>query len=280
MKIKEVCKKTGLTEKAVRYYVESGLVTPEEYTQRGRTFREYSEEDAEALRNVSILRHIGLSVEEIRSADSGSAEKVMEGFLRDLGSEVEQKQKLLAALEAEDWSKAEDAAGLARIIGQATRAEPAQPDFSRFNDSTEYTDDLRAFEERSFEREQQYRRGARAGLIVTAALLFGSVMALTNLIGILLFVAASLAAIGLRSDYIGFYRLMCLTGGVADGIAFGRTFAGLDDKNIAAQLFSSGKAESGLLPCLLCLGAVIALLGSLAMLLTNKPLIEYLGDRR
>ncbi|MBQ7186572.1 MAG: MerR family transcriptional regulator [Ruminococcus sp.] len=280
MKIKEVCRKTGLTEKAVRYYVESGLVTPEEYTQRGRTFREYSEEDAEALRNVSTLRHIGLSVEEIRSADSGGAARVMEGFLRDLGSEVERKQKLLDALSRADWTDTRDAAGLAKVIEAATRAEPAPPDFSRFNDSEEYSDDLRAFEERSFKREQHQRRGARAGLIVTAALLFGSVMALTNLIGILLFAIAALAAIGLGSDYLGFYRLMCITGAIADGIGFGRSLGDLENGGLLMQIFSSGRAEPGVTPCILYLGATAALLGSLAMLMTNKALIDYLIDRR
>ena len=279
MKIKEVCRKTGLTEKAVRYYVESGLVTPEEYTQRGRTFREYSEEDAQALRSISTLRRIGLSVEEIRKADSGGAAQVMEGFLRELGTEVERKQKLLASLSGIDWSDTKDAAGLAGTICDATRAEPAPPDFSRFNDSSEYSDDLRAFEGRSFRQEQHRRRGARAGLIVTAALLFGSVMALTNLIGVLLFITAALAAIGLGSDYLGFYRLMCVTGAVADGIGFGRALAELKNGDLITQIFSSVKAEPGVIPCIFYLGAAAALLGSLAMLMTNRPLIDYLTDR-
>ena len=279
MKIKEVCRKTGLTEKAVRYYVESGLVTPEEYTMRGRTFREYSDEDAEALRSVSTLRRIGLSVDEIRTADRGGAAQVMEGFLQQLGSEVERKQKLLSSLSEADWSDTKNAADLARMIGEATKAEPAPPDFSRFNNSAEYYDDLRAFEERSYEREQHRRRGARAGLIVTAALLFGSVMALTKLIGLLIFIAAAVAAIGLGSDYLGFYRLMCLTGAVTDGICFGLSLSELKNGGLIMQMFSSMKAEPGVMPCLLYLGAAAALLGSFAMLMTNKALTDYLKDR-
>ena len=84
---------------------------------RGRTFREYSDEDAEALRSVSTLRRIGLSVEEIRTADRGGAAQVMEGFLRELGSEVERKQKLLSSLSEADWSDTKNAADLARMIG-------------------------------------------------------------------------------------------------------------------------------------------------------------------
>ena len=58
LKIKEVCRKTGLTEKAIRYYVENGLIAPDEYYQRGRTYREYSDEDIEALKNISTQKKI------------------------------------------------------------------------------------------------------------------------------------------------------------------------------------------------------------------------------
>ena len=38
MKMKEVCKRTGLTERAVRFYVAEGLVAPESQNVRGRTY--------------------------------------------------------------------------------------------------------------------------------------------------------------------------------------------------------------------------------------------------
>lgn len=46
MKIKTVCETTGLTDRAVRFYVEKGLIEPESYGLNGRKneqFRSVSE---------------------------------------------------------------------------------------------------------------------------------------------------------------------------------------------------------------------------------------------
>ena len=43
MTIKEVCKKTNLTAKAVRYYEEEGLLKPERI--EDNSYRNYTEED-------------------------------------------------------------------------------------------------------------------------------------------------------------------------------------------------------------------------------------------
>lgn len=63
MKIKEVCIKTGVTEKTVRYYIDCGLLSPPEYNVRGRTYREYENSDIEDLKNILALRNIGMSIE-------------------------------------------------------------------------------------------------------------------------------------------------------------------------------------------------------------------------
>ncbi len=71
MKIKEVSEKTNLTEKAIRLYIENGLVTPsfnETYT--GRRNVEFSEENVEALKCISILRKAGFSIGEIKLMQS------------------------------------------------------------------------------------------------------------------------------------------------------------------------------------------------------------------
>ena len=38
MKMKEICERSGLTERAVRLYCERGLVHPEKYSERGREY--------------------------------------------------------------------------------------------------------------------------------------------------------------------------------------------------------------------------------------------------
>ncbi|MBQ1893807.1 MAG: MerR family transcriptional regulator, partial [Clostridia bacterium] len=67
MKIKAVCEATGLSDRAVRYYIEEGLISPsfsENYLGR-RTF-DFSGEDVRALERIAVLRRYDFSVDEIR----------------------------------------------------------------------------------------------------------------------------------------------------------------------------------------------------------------------
>lgn len=72
MKIKEVCQRTGLTERTVRFYVEKGLAAPDCTYQNGREYREYSLEDVTRLEQVAVLRRAGFSIEEIASMQHSS----------------------------------------------------------------------------------------------------------------------------------------------------------------------------------------------------------------
>lgn len=66
MKMKQVLEATGLTEKAVRLYIEHGLVCPE--TEQGlhnRSF-EFSGDDVKQLQTIAVLRNAGLSMADIR----------------------------------------------------------------------------------------------------------------------------------------------------------------------------------------------------------------------
>lgn len=66
MKMKEVLETTGLTEKAVRLYIEHGLVKPEiDQGLHNRSF-EFSREDVKKLSTISVLRNAGLSIADIR----------------------------------------------------------------------------------------------------------------------------------------------------------------------------------------------------------------------
>lgn len=59
----EIQKKTGLTRKAIEYYEDKGLIRPD---RDSNGYRIYSEEDLERLEKISILRKIGVSVEDIK----------------------------------------------------------------------------------------------------------------------------------------------------------------------------------------------------------------------
>ena len=66
MKIKNVCECTGLTDRTIRYYIEENLISPE-YTQsyNGRRTFEFSSEDVELLKQISVLRTFNFTIEEI-----------------------------------------------------------------------------------------------------------------------------------------------------------------------------------------------------------------------
>ena len=68
MKIKEVCKRTGLTDKAIRTYISEGLISPsfsENY--EGRKSYSFSENDITNLKKIIIYRRAGLSLSVIKS---------------------------------------------------------------------------------------------------------------------------------------------------------------------------------------------------------------------
>lgn len=67
MKMKEVCTATGLTERAVRFYVQEQLVIPQSQRRGGRTWLDFSPADVDRLRAIAVLRKAGFTVEEIRS---------------------------------------------------------------------------------------------------------------------------------------------------------------------------------------------------------------------
>lgn len=67
MRIKEICEKSGLTDRTVRYYIEEKLLDPY-YTENylGRKSFDFSEDDLARLKDIATLRAFGFSVEEIR----------------------------------------------------------------------------------------------------------------------------------------------------------------------------------------------------------------------
>ena len=65
MKIGEVSKRTGLTEKAIRVYVDNGLVTPNVEQTTHRNSYDFTEEHVKELERISIFRKAGFSIFEI-----------------------------------------------------------------------------------------------------------------------------------------------------------------------------------------------------------------------
>ena len=135
MKIKEICEKTGLTERAVRLYLERGLLHPASQRRQGRTYREYGEEDLARLQQIAALRSRGFSLEEIAPLlDGGDADAILASRIAQLKEEAgraAENADALGQLAGKGW---QDGASLAQAIrrqGCPKTCADAEPDFGR-----------------------------------------------------------------------------------------------------------------------------------------------------
>ena len=99
MKIKEVCERTGLTRRAVRFYEEKGLISPE--IREENEYRDYTETDVRRLQLVARLRGYRFSVEEIRRLleRPQETEAVFAAHRQELADEQEEGAAILESLE-------------------------------------------------------------------------------------------------------------------------------------------------------------------------------------
>ena len=101
MKIKEVIAKTDLTDRAIRLYIENGLVHPrftENYN--GRKNIDFTEDDLKTLQNIATLRKADFSIAEIKSITEGSqnCKSVLEEFIKSKSDKIENDTKIVKAL--------------------------------------------------------------------------------------------------------------------------------------------------------------------------------------
>ena len=102
MKMKEVITETGLTDRAIRLYIENGLVAPscsENYA--GRKNIEFTDDDVVKLRNIATLRKAGFSIGEIKLMLSGKASCriTLEEFIAKTSERIESDTEILQKLE-------------------------------------------------------------------------------------------------------------------------------------------------------------------------------------
>lgn len=103
MMIHEVLKKTSLTRKAVEYYIDQGLITPQAQENGYRTF---SEEDVSRLEQIAAYRKLGASVAQIREILSGNEKATLDKLLmqKTLDAQREQKKRELLSMLAHGHS--------------------------------------------------------------------------------------------------------------------------------------------------------------------------------
>lgn len=105
MKINEVESLVGITKKNIRFYEEQGLLSPRRNSENG--YRDYGEAEVKILRQIKLMRKLGLPIEEIRQMQSGAL-TLADGMRRHLVSlererrNIEQASVLCAALQDRD----------------------------------------------------------------------------------------------------------------------------------------------------------------------------------
>lgn len=101
MRIKDVCKATGMTDKAVRFYISSGLISPV-YTENysGRKNFSFCEQDIELLNKIALLRKFNFSVNDIKEMleDNGSITPILENHISDTKNNAQETSMILSNL--------------------------------------------------------------------------------------------------------------------------------------------------------------------------------------
>ena len=166
MKMKEVCARSGLTEKAVRLYCERGLVHPEKYWERGREYLVFSDHNLRELSVICELRHADFSLDEI-AIMLEHPEKSGEVLAGWRGRVAEQNQRLTRAKQKlEDISVHEtlSAERVAELLGAKVAAHGAAPytgeTFAEFCERapspTDFSEEMQLISQRE---EQRMARG-------------------------------------------------------------------------------------------------------------------------
>ena len=91
MKLNEVEALVGITKKNIRFYEAEGLLSPQRNRENG--YRTYSDEDVAVLRQIKLLRKLGLPLSEIRSIQQGTI-TLDDGLRRHLVVLERQKENL------------------------------------------------------------------------------------------------------------------------------------------------------------------------------------------
>ena len=102
VRIKEAAAMSALTERAVRFYEECGLISPVTVNKNGRDFREYSADDVERLKVISSLRRALFTVDEIKTMleSPESIKDILEENRRRVREDFEQLSFLVGRLDA------------------------------------------------------------------------------------------------------------------------------------------------------------------------------------
>ncbi len=103
MKIKEVIKETGLTDRAIRLYIENDLVKPEcDENYNGRKSIVFSETDVANLKNIALLRKADFSIQEIKALQMGgeTAQQTVKDYIKRTNEKIQFNTEIIEKIGA------------------------------------------------------------------------------------------------------------------------------------------------------------------------------------
>ena len=121
MKLKEVCESTGLSRKTIRLYEEKGLLVPQMERRNGRDYREYTQADVDALREIATLRRAWFTMDEIARMQQNpeTIGEIFPQYLQWLEKQKTTLESLLKAAKDVDPSKIQSVSELSEKMREA-----------------------------------------------------------------------------------------------------------------------------------------------------------------
>ena len=94
--LREVCKTTGVSRRAVQGYEQAGLVTPTGRNERGYLL--YNKSEQEKIRQIKFFQEMGFSIREIKELSEAPKQVVKNAIERKidmLWQEIDRKEKII-----------------------------------------------------------------------------------------------------------------------------------------------------------------------------------------
>lgn len=130
LRIKEVCKKTGLTDKAVRLYINNELIHPNyQEGYNGRRNYDFSEYDVSLLKKIALLRRYNFPIQTIKEMldDNDCISEVLENHLFNTKQTLAESSMVLTNLNNAQNSSVSNLDELCDVLSQ--NLEPNEFDF-------------------------------------------------------------------------------------------------------------------------------------------------------
>lgn len=126
MTLKELCEKSGLSKKTIRFYEEKGLIAPKTEYRNGRNYRDYTPQELALLIQIATLRKAWFTIDEIRrmQEDPAAIREIFPQYHLWLRQQKQDIDNLLLAAEQVDPASLSDIGSLAEALSAAAAPMP------------------------------------------------------------------------------------------------------------------------------------------------------------